>query len=232
MNTERIHLYTDAATGENGLDNSFIGGILRGKDCDHAFSYHVPLWLCNIIKKKSAMSSLNLGVLEALAVWAALLVFDDLIGDKWVVLHVDNTGVIYSFTSGGAMCSATQGIVNAVSMIQCNKKRRAYFCYIRSAKNIADATTRKEKVSILEETLEKTQWRSLRHYIGDNRLETLWDGIESAKLCRTETRKELEKRKENMAASKIGSLGRNVPEKIQEGASCGSGGLIKGLVKG
>jgi len=232
MNTERIHLYTDAATGENGLDNSFIGGILRGEYCDHAFSYHVPLWLCNILKKKSAMSSLNIGVLEALAVWAALLVFDDLIGDKWVVLHVDNTGVIYSFTSGGAMCSATQGIVNAVSMIQCNKKRRAYFCYIRSAKNIADATTRKEKVSILEETLEKTQWRSLRNYIGDNRLETLWSGIESAKFCRRETRRELEKRKENMAASRIGSLGRSVLEKNQDGACCGSEGLIKGFVKG
>lgn len=195
MNMRQIHLYTDASTGDGKKEKPMIGAVVRVDDTDHIFSYTVPDWLLNKIRASAGVSKVHIGILEALAVWAALIIFEDLLENKWLVIHVDNVGDVYAFTSGGTKCPGTQGLVDAVIEWQKKRGRRAYFVYIRSAKNIADATTRTDRIGILGVTLNEMQTRSFQKKINNKEIYTAISFILKAKLYRNETNKKLEEKK-------------------------------------
>ena len=211
MNEEKIHIYTDAATGADIGGDSYIGGVIRTNSKDIVFSYLIPDWMKKKICSKSGVKSLSIGVYEALAVWAALILFEDTLKDKWIICHVDNSGDVFALTSGGSKCPATQGIVNAVSSLQKILGRRFYFTYVRSAKNVADATTRSERTEILKSTLGHVDWRYVNQMSNDT-WKGLWEHLEYAKTCRQDSLMKLQARKEEIRAKNLRSSGDNEPD--------------------
>ena len=211
MNEEKIHIYTDAATGADIGGDSYIGGVIRTNSKDIVFSYLIPDWMKKKICSKSGVKSLSIGVYEALAVWAALILFEDTLKDKWIICHVDNSGDVFALTSGGSKCPATQGIVNAVSSLQKTLGRRFYFTYVRSAKNVADATTRSERTEILKSTLGHVDWRYVNQMSNDA-WKGLWENLEYAKTCRQDSLMKLQARREEIRAKNLRSSGDNEPD--------------------
>ena len=207
MNTERIHIYTDASTGDDKKEKPMIGGVARIDGRDYVFSYVVKDWLMDKIRAEAGVTKVHIGILEALAVWAALIIFDELIGDKWLVLHVDNVGDVYGFTSGGSKCPGSQGIIDTVVEWQRSRKKRIFFVYIRSAKNIADATTRVGRMNILGATLEKMQVLKVSEKLKNEDWYSLSNLLQKAKRYRFDTNQKLmlrkEERKKNLEERKI-----------------------------
>ena len=212
MNTERIHIYTDASTGDGKKNKAMIGGVARIDGHDFVFSYEIKEWLMNRLRSECGVEKIHIGILEALAVWAALIILEDLIGNKWLVFHVDNVGDVYGFTSGGSKCPGTQGIIDVVIQWQRKAKKRIFFVYIRSAKNIADATTREGRMNILGTTLENMYKIKVTDKINNVHWYELYGLLQKAKRYRFDTNMKLTARKEERKA-KILERTREMKEK-------------------
>jgi len=129
----RWHLYTDAAAPEGKV---FMGGVcIDPQNNRRAFRIELPQR-----KLPLALRNATIYVCELLATYLAIEYFQ--LRDVEAVVHVDNIGGLYSMVKGHAACPIGAAIAADISAGLVGRGVAAFFAYVSSRRNVADATTR------------------------------------------------------------------------------------------
>eukprot|EP00392_Amoebophrya_sp_AT5.2_P006887 g6899.t1 len=134
----RIQLYTDAASSE--AKGHKLGGILFSKSGPLGFSVDVPpFW-----QAMAAAMNNPIVVYEALALYTAVLTWQEHLMGRRVVCHIDNRAVAGALVDGSSPTPQLQMLLSKISTAFTSIHCWPYYIYVNTKFNISDALTREE----------------------------------------------------------------------------------------
>jgi hypothetical protein len=125
--------------------NVRIGGFLNlAPACELAFS-------CTLKTVPDWVSDVNIGVLEALAARVFVDLYAKRLSNKFLILHVDNLGDVFSLCRNSSRNVTIQRVCTAYHRVIEENQIGTYVTWISTKRNIADVLTRESRTRVLAE---------------------------------------------------------------------------------